>query len=43
MSGDAGGELVMVHTVASLTGLFDDLRAELGPTCRSATWSSRRC
>ena len=31
MSGDAGGELVLVHTVASLTGLFDDLRAELGP------------
>ena len=31
MSGNGGGELVLVHTVASLTGLFDDLRAELGP------------
>ena len=29
--GGSGGELVMVHTVAGLTPLFDELRAELGP------------
>ena len=31
MGGEGGGELVLVHTVASLTGLFDGLHAELGP------------
>ena len=31
MGGNGGGELVLVHTVASLTGLFDGLGAELGP------------
>ena len=29
--GGSGGELVMVHTVAGLAAVFDELRAELGP------------
>ena len=29
--GGSGGDLVMVHTVAGLAAVFDELRAELGP------------